>query len=69
MRDTNLYLVLGVVNIPVYWFIGKFLFTDGESFWEAIGYWFKPDLWSWINGDGLEDMMAEMKLVSCPLSF
>ncbi len=62
MSNTTWYIILGIINIPAYIFLGKILFSDLEGFWEAICYWFKPDIWSWVSGEGFEDMLAEMKL-------
>lgn len=62
MNDAGLIVILGLMNIPVYLYLGKWLFTDWHGFGEAVMYWFKPDMWSWISGDGWEDMVAELKL-------
>jgi len=62
MSDVMWFVILGVLNIPLYLFLGKIFFNGWEGFGEAIMYWFKPDLWSWMSGEGFEDMMAEIKL-------
>ncbi len=62
MDYTTLAIILVIVNIPLYIFLGKMIFTDLQGFVDAIWYWFKPDIWSWISGDGWEDMVAEFKL-------
>ena len=40
----------------------KPLFDDFEGFAGCIRFWFKPDFWSWLDGEGFEDWWAEMKL-------
>jgi len=62
MSNGTWYMTLGVLNIPLYFFVGKIIFTDWENFWSAVGYWFKPDMWSFMRGEGLKDFVAEMKL-------
>jgi len=62
MEPLTLYIVLAVANIPVYIFIGWFLFEDWSGFFEALGYWFQPDSWSWLKGEGFDDFIAELKL-------
>lgn len=54
--------VLGVVNIPVYILIGKFLFEDWSGFWESIKFWLTPDIVSWFRGERWEDAWAETRL-------
>jgi len=56
------YVVLGTINIPLYLIIGKILFTNWGGFFDAVKFWFKPDLWSWINDEYWEDLIAELKL-------
>lgn len=38
------------------------MFGCKEGFFECIGYWLKPDILSWFQGEHLEDCWAEMKL-------
>ena len=60
--NVTLLVVLGVVNIPLYIFIGKLFFSDWDDFGEAIRFWFTPDLWSAFRGEYWEDWLAELKL-------
>ncbi|AQQ71086.1 hypothetical protein SMSP2_01450 [Limihaloglobus sulfuriphilus] len=55
-------IIVAVLNIPLYFLIGKLIFRTWESFWEAVKYNFKPDFWSLLTGRYLEDMWAETKL-------
>ncbi len=34
-----------------------------EPFFEALRYWITPDAWSWLKGEGVDDLWAEMKLL------
>lgn len=56
------WIILGVVNIPLYLLVGRFFFKDWDSFGEAIYYWFKPDILSWFDGEHTDDFFAELKL-------
>ncbi|MCM8533249.1 MAG: hypothetical protein NE330_18920 [Lentisphaeraceae bacterium] len=42
--------------------VGKLIFTDLSDFGDAVAYWFKPDIFSWFQGEGMEDFFAELKL-------
>ncbi len=52
--------ILGGVGVLALLF--KPIFDDFDGFADCMRYAWRPDIWSWINGDGLEDMWAEMKL-------
>ncbi len=63
MSDSiRLWLVMLALNIPVYFLWGWVLFHDWASFWEAIVFWVKPDLWSAFDGEYWDDVWAEAKL-------
>jgi hypothetical protein len=57
------WLILVVANSPVFFGIGWVIFDSWEGFGESLYYWIRPDMWSWIQGDGVEDWWAELKLV------
>lgn len=57
-----LILFLGVLNIPVYRFIYKFIFPRDEDFRESIRYSFTPDLFSLFRGEYWRDRIGEFKL-------
>jgi len=40
----------------------RLFFRDSEELFEAIGYWFKPDMWSLFKGEFAADWFAEAKL-------
>jgi len=62
MIEQTWYIILAIVNIPAYLLVGKLLFEDWYGFKEALVYWVKPDMWSWMSGEGMEDFFAELKL-------
>jgi len=61
MSSTGL-LILGLVNLPVYFVAGKLIFKSWDSFWESIMFWLTPDLFSAFNGQYWEDWVGELKL-------
>ncbi len=60
--NTTGWIILGIVNIPVYFFIGKLIFKTWENFGESIRFWFTPDLFSAFNGEYWDDWIGELKL-------
>jgi hypothetical protein len=61
-------MILGVigagilVNIPIVWGIGHIFWRTPEDFFESLVFWFKPDSWSWWDGDYALDIWHEMKI-------
>jgi hypothetical protein len=62
ISNTTLWTLLVVINAPVYVLIGKIVFGTWEDFWEAVRFWFTPDLFSAFMGEFWEDVWAELKL-------
>lgn len=56
------WVVLIVANTPVYAAIGWVMFDGFEGFFESLKYAIKPDILSWIQGEGIDDMWNELKL-------
>lgn len=56
------WLLMLLLNTPVYFVWGWVLFRTWGGFWEAIVFWFKPELWSWAEGEYWDDVYAECKL-------
>jgi len=50
-----------VVGIGVMVVLYKPIFGDWEGFTEALGYTFKPDIWSWFDGEFFEDFWNTLK--------
>lgn len=57
------WIILGVVNIPVYVLLGWIVFNSWDNFGEAVVFLFKPDIFSAFQGEFWQDRWAFMKLV------
>ena len=60
--NTTLIVILAVVNVPVYLFLGKRFFTDWQGLWEAVKFWLTPDIISMFRGEYFEDWWESAKL-------
>jgi hypothetical protein len=58
----GLLIFLGVVNLPVYWFLGKVFFGDLATFWELLKTSMVPDLISMFRGKYWEDWAATARI-------
>lgn len=56
------WIILAVVNLPVYFVLGRLFFSDWDEFWEALRFWITPDLISALRGEFWDDWWAETKL-------
>ena len=61
-KNVIILIVLSVVNIPLYLVIGKVMFGGWAEFWDAIKFWFTPDVLSMLKGEYADDFWAEMKI-------
>lgn len=57
-----LFIILLIVNIPIYKMIFKKIFKSTEDFKESVKYSFTPDLFSLFNGRFWKDQIGEAKL-------
>ncbi|MEO3944970.1 hypothetical protein [Gorillibacterium sp. CAU 1737] len=57
-----LFLILLVVNIPVYKYLFRVFFSSREDFKEAVKFSFTPDLLSLFRGRYWKDQFGEAKL-------
>jgi len=55
-------VIIIITNLPLYVLWGWVLFRSWETFWDAVRFLFKPELWSFIDGEYLDDLIAESKL-------
>jgi len=53
---------LVVVNSPIIFMLGRVIFGDAQGFIDALVFWIKPDLWSWVEGELFEDWWQSFKL-------
>lgn len=51
-----------VTGVAVMALLFKPIFDDLDGFWDCLRYSLTPDIWSWFNGEGFDDMWAEMKM-------
>ncbi|MBI5091501.1 MAG: hypothetical protein HZB26_03555 [Candidatus Hydrogenedentes bacterium] len=56
------WVILTLVNVPIFILYGKLLFDDFQGFLDAIYFWIKPDFVSLFDGQLTEDWWAELKL-------
>ena len=54
--------VLIAANMPLYIGLGWVIFRTWDKFWEAVRFWFTPDLLSALRGEYYEDWVGELKL-------
>jgi hypothetical protein len=62
MQPIHWLIVLIVVDIPIFFLLGKVIFGSWAGFVECIYYEMVPDIWSLIKGDYHADFVAELKL-------
>ncbi len=62
MASTTGWIILGIVNIPVYFGLGWVFFKGWEDFWESVRFFLTPDIFSLFNGEYWDDWWGEMKL-------
>jgi uncharacterized protein involved in cysteine biosynthesis len=60
--DWTYIAILVIANIPLYLAVAWVFFDNLEGFTETLKYALKPDIISWIQGEGPEDMWHELKL-------
>lgn len=60
--ETKSWVLLGILNIPVYLGLGKLIFDDWACFFESIGFWLTPDWISMLRGQWAEDWWGTLKL-------
>ncbi len=69
MLSTTAWIILGIVNIPLYFAIAWTIFGTREDFIEAIRFLVTPDMLSLFRGEYMEDRWETIKLlfwaVSC----
>ena len=60
--STTGWIILSVVNLPIYFFLAWILFRDWAGFIECAKFWLTPDIFSAFQGQYWEDQWGEMKL-------
>jgi hypothetical protein len=59
---TTMIIVLIVLNVPLYLLLGRIFFGTWGRFLTAVKFWFKPDIFSWLDGSYWEDRWCEFVL-------
>ena len=57
------WIILAIVNIPVYLWLGWFFFRTWGDFWDSVKFWLTPNIFSALGGRYWDDMWAELKLI------
>ncbi len=53
-------VIVAVIVLALLW---KPMFGDARGFWNCVKFWFKPNIISMFQGEGMEDLFAELKLI------
>lgn len=61
-ENTQLLIILAVINVPLYYYIGKMFYKTWADFTEALRYLFQPGWLSAIRGEFTEDFWETIKL-------
>lgn len=56
------WVILIAANTPLFAAVAWVMFDNLEGFFESVKYAIKPDIISWIQGEGYDDLWAELKL-------
>lgn len=62
-EQIGFWVVAGLLDIPVFLFVGKLFFKDMDGFIEAVVFLFTPDILSAAGGDFWNDRFASLMLV------
>jgi hypothetical protein len=64
LMDTEITVWAGltIVNLPIFYYMRGLFFRSWSGFFEAIRYWFTPDMWSWCKDEWGHDIWAEFRL-------
>ncbi len=62
--QTSHWVVLALLNIPVYLGLGRWVFFDDwDDFFRCVRYWLTPDVISLFRGEYMDDFWGSTKLV------
>lgn len=56
-------ITLSIVNIPLYFYMGKLFFSDWQGFLETLRFFYQPIWLSALRGEGYEDFGQSLKLL------
>lgn len=61
-NDITRWVVITVLNIPLYLGLGWVIFRSWSGFWECVRFYFTPDWFSMIRGELMEDWWGTLKI-------
>lgn len=61
VENSKLLMILMVINLPLYFFIGKSFYNSWVDFTEALRYLFQPGWLSAIRGEFNDDFWETLK--------
>jgi len=64
MPDWLYWTLVVLASSPVIFVIGWAVFDDWDGFKEAVWFWLKPDIVSWFDGTGWDDITSEWKMLA-----
>lgn len=56
------WIVLILLNVPLYLGLGWLIFREWSEFWTCVRYYFTPDFYSMWKGELLQDWWGTLKL-------
>lgn len=62
MPEWLYWTILVLVTLPIDFLTAWAVFDDLDGFLESLMYAIKPDILSWIQGQGVDDAWGELKL-------
>ena len=62
VENSKLLLILMIINLPLYYYIGKRFYDSWADFTDALRYLFQPGWLSAMRGEFSEDFWETLKL-------
>jgi len=62
MGNWALAVVLAVLNVPVYWVLGRFFFPTGADLYDTVRLLFTPRIWDLLRGEAFDDQWAHFQV-------
>lgn len=62
MGNWVLAVVLAVLNVPVYWLLGRFFFPTGADLYDTVRLLLTPRIWDLLRGEAFDDQWAHFQV-------
>jgi hypothetical protein len=62
MGSWVLAVVLAVLNVPLYWVLGRFFFPTGADIYDTVRLLLTPRIWDLLRGEAFEDQWAHFQV-------